>query len=118
MPERTARPMPGTEPTPLVLKPRKYDHPQVETTVLIQPTQFGIDEIEVYLSDGTWIGTIGKYTGTLDRKIKGTRLRHIGKRRTLWHYNGTGDGRAMYGQTSRADCIRSLIRNHEWRSRR
>ena len=114
----TPKPMPGAEPTPLVIKPRAYEH-HPERIVHVIPHQFGKDEVEVYLPDGTWLGTVARYTGSIDTKIKGTRLRREGKRRTLWSYRTAhGSVYSMHGQTSRADCIRSLLDSHARRSRR
>ena len=64
----------------------------------------------VYLPDGTWIGEITRYTGSISTRIKGTRLRREGKPRTLWSYTGPWEtSRGMASQSSRAVAIRALI---------
>ena len=108
---RHANPKPDAVAKRVVIAKRWWDDATHEVDLI--ESKFGNDEWEVYLPDGTWIGTVGRYTGSLDRRIAGTRLRHPGKRRTLWHEQGTSYDRAFYGQVSRADCIRTLIREHE-----
>lgn len=110
---REPSPKPGAEPKRITIKTRAWES-EPERQVDLIPHEFASDEWEVYLPDGAWIGTVGRYTGSLDRKIKGTRLRHPGKRRTLWYVQGTHKhSRPLYGQVSRADCTRVLIRDHE-----
>lgn len=79
----------------------------------LKPRQFGRDDWEVFLPDGTWLGTVGRYTGSIDTKIAGTRLRHEGVRRTLWSYLRPGSRYTMFEQESRAECLRRLYREHE-----
>lgn len=87
-----------------------YD-PDSVMEVTLRPHQFMRDDWEVYI-DGTWIGTVGKYMGTLDRPIsRGSRIVHRGKRRTLWHFKGTSEhSRSLFGYESRAEAIRGLLR--------
>lgn len=81
--------------------------PEIVVTARKQKSVYG-DDLEIFKEDGTWIGTVGSYTGTLDRPAG--RLRIVGKSRKLWHNTGTYEGaRAMYGQYSRADAIRWLL---------
>ena len=64
---------------------------------------------EVYL-DGKWLGTVTSYWGSIDTKIKGTRLRRQGVRRKLWGSQRPGDSRTLHGHVSRAEAIRWLLR--------
>lgn len=116
----TPKPMPGAETKVLVIKPKMYEAHRIgERIVHLIPHQFARNDVEVYLPDGTWLGTVGRYTGSIDTKIKGTRLRREGVRRTLWSYRTAhGSLYSMNGQTSRADCIRHLLDSHERRGRR
>lgn len=119
--KHTERPAEGAEFKPLVVKARWWETGSDRTFLTKKRHSYteGYDAgTEVYLPDGTWLGTVEKYTGSLDRKYAGSRLRHPGKRRTLWSYQGPGEGRPMFGQVSRADCIRALAREHEQRKAR
>lgn len=61
------------------------------------------------------LGTVGRYEGSLDRKIMGTRLRQPGKRRTLWSSkNPERDARTNHSYTSRAEAIRDLFNHQRW----
>ena len=110
----TPRPMPDSEPTVLVVKPRQWETDEIVVHTL--PHEFARDDVEVYLPDGTWLGTVSRYRGSLDRPAG--RLRIPGKTRTLWSYRTAGGSvYSMFGQVSRADCIRSLVASHERRKR-
>jgi len=79
----------------------------------LKPQQFGSDSWEAFTPDGTWIGTVTRYTGSIDTKISGTRLRHQGVRRTLWAYKRPGSQYTMWEQESRAYCLRRLYTEHK-----
>lgn len=72
---------------------------------------------EVYL-DGTWIGTVERYKGSIDTQIAGTRLRRQGVTRTLWALRGPGMSRSFFEYVSRAEAIRYLIGSAERRSKK
>ena len=111
-----------TAPEGTVVKFRRQPWTKDEVIeVTLTPAPYGSDEWRVF-HDGKFIGTVGKYQGTLDRPIsRGSRIVTRGKRRTLWHYASPrpekGEyavGRALFDQYSRADCLRSLIQRTTW----
>lgn len=95
----------------VTLKPVWWD--DAYPTFTLKPRKFGTDQWEAFTPDGTWIGTVTRYTGSIDTKISGTRLRHEGVRRTLWAYCRPGSNYTMWEQVSRADCLRRLFREHQ-----
>lgn len=108
MSDHTEHPAGGAPERTVTLRPRFFDNDQV--TVVLRKRHSYTEHYdtgdEVYYK-GEWIGTVKGYTGSLDRKAG--RLRIPGKQRRLWTYQTPGDSRGMYGQVSRADCIRYLI---------
>lgn len=94
----------------VTIKPRWWDDATFQ--VKLSPHAHHPDEWEVFTLDGSHVGTVTRYEGSLDRKLAGTRLRSPGKRRTLWAYRSPGSGYTMWEQYSRADCIRSLVDSH------
>lgn len=87
-----------TEPTPVTLRPCKI-------------SAYG-ESWEVFADDGSYLGTVTRYTGSIDRRIPhgGRHLRAPGKDRTLWSYQGPEvDRRALTKQTSQATCLRALL---------
>lgn len=108
MTTRPHQPRPDTEPTSLTLRQRAWES-GTPLTVATVPHRFNSDAVEVYLLDGTWIGTVGSYSGSLDRKDG--RLRIPGKTRKLWFAQATYEGaRGLYEFVSRADAIRWLAK--------
>lgn len=111
----TPRAMPGAEKERIVLRPRSFETGPPKVVDVI-PHEFAESDVEVYHPDGTWLGTISRYHGSLDRKVG--RQRVPGKRRVLWSYRTAHRGvYGMYGQVSRADCIRDLLSAYERRLR-
>lgn len=107
-------PQPRTDPdaTPKVIRLRRWSwDPASDFEAELRPCRTWdgspADDWEVYVA-GKWVGTVGKYTGSIDTKIRGTRLRRQGVRRTLWHEARPGQ-RAMYECVSRAEAIRRLL---------
>jgi hypothetical protein len=112
-----ANPADGAERRPLTLRPRSFDRGPV-TVYLVKRRTYteGYDDgDDVYLGE-VYIGSVQGYTGSLDRKAG--RLRIPGKQRRLWSYYTPDSRRGLFGQVSRADCIRDLIHWHERRNRR
>jgi hypothetical protein len=92
----------------ITIRQRAYE-PKSEKTFNLRPSKYATQGWEVFREDGVWIGTVSRYTGSLDRKAG--RLRIPGKTRTLWAATGTYQGaRGLYGMVSRADAIRYLDR--------
>lgn len=102
-----------------VIRLRRWSwEPESEIEVTLRPSKYSDAEWHVLL-DGKDIGRVDRYTGSLDRKYKGSRLRHPGKRRTLWSVRGPGkDDYGLYGYVSRAEAIRWLLSGHENRQSR
>lgn len=78
-------------------------------------TDPGHRSFDVYRPDGTILGIIWEYSGTLDTKIKGSRLVRRGKLRTFWSCSEPGSNSRNYWMylESQADAIRSLISDYE-----
>jgi len=96
-----------TKPAKVVkIKPRFWETETIEVT--LRPTKFSNgDEWEVYDAKGTWVGTISRYSGSLDRQAG--RLRIPGKERILWSEKRAGSRYTMWDNVSRADAIRALL---------
>lgn len=77
-------------------------------TAELVPAKFGDSTWEVYF-DGELVGTVGSYSGSIDRHAG--RIRIPGKERTLWSVEPKQSGhRSQLGYTSRADALRQLYR--------
>lgn len=68
---------------------------------------------------GQGIGCVGRYTGSISSKVKGTRFRRTGKPRTLWSSTSPATEanphpRPLNGELNRADAIRTLIERAEF----
>ena len=96
---------------------RRYSwDPDEIVEVQLTPHRNYSDDWTVTLA-GEDLGHVGRYTGSLDRKVG--RLRHPGKRRILWSCTAPGEReRPSFGQISRAEAIRSLLQQREWRQER
>lgn len=107
-------PEPGVEPKTITMRREGWD-PDVLVDVTLRQRKVyveGLDhDFDVHTSDGTWIGSVERYTGSLDRKMG--RLRHPGKRRHLWKAQAAGWDRALFDFVSRAEAIRRLLSAHE-----
>lgn len=86
--------------------------------VTLEPRAYATNDWDV-IYKGEFIGKVGKYQGTIDTKISGSRLVHRGVRRTLWNYatprpaNGPrAVGQGLYEYPSRAQCLRQLLMSH------
>lgn len=96
----------GAEGKTITMRRHSWD-PNSTIEVVLYPHKYASKDVEVFLDD-QWIGTVGSYTGSLDRHAG--RLRIPGKTRTLWTSEVTREGaRTLYGYVSRADAIRTLI---------
>ena len=101
---------------------RSWESERDRIVVWIRPTRHGHDAWDVFADpEGARpLGEVSKYTGTLDRPIRrGARIVHRGKERALWSYRaarteGDPHPRGVFGNYSRADCIRSLVANDRW----
>lgn len=106
------RPDEDTPERVVTLRRRQWESPDKPQTVVAlrkrKSYSAGYDAGDDVYVDGRWVGTVCRYTGSLDRKIG--RLRSPGKRRTLWSAEQPGDSRAMYEFVSRAEAIRWLLR--------
>jgi hypothetical protein len=92
-------------PAKVVRLRRWAGRPDEVVEVTLEPT--GDSEWRVH-RDGEFIGTIGRYTGNIGRKVG--RLRSPGVERTLWTACGNYPGARTMGQrVSRADAIRWLL---------
>lgn len=100
-----------------VVRMRRWQGDQVQIEVTLHPHRTFTDTWEVYVWESPtnplvlkWVGTIGRYTGSIDTTIKGTRLRRPGKQRVLWHTRSTHEqDRSVYERVSRAEAIRWLL---------
>lgn len=125
--EHTANPQPGGKPKTITVKQPWWSSDEPFEVVLVPRKHYTEaykdKEHDVHLPDadgnpGVWLGSVEKYEGSIDTKIKGTRLRHEGKRRTLWKKQGPGETRGSYQHESRAEVIRSLKDEYDRREQR
>lgn len=82
------------------------------TVIEVTLTYTGTEHIEQWSVEyeGRVIGTVGRYTGSLDRKTHRGLLRVPGKPRTLWSACGAYAGaRTINRRLSRADALRWLL---------
>lgn len=81
---------------------RRYSHrPDSMMAVLLDGKD---SKVQVFLTDGTYLGWIEPRRGTRDRKVPGERIVLRGKTRTFWH---TENWRVRY--ETQADAIRALL---------
>lgn len=92
-----------------VVKMRRWGYdPASEIEVTLTPAIYAPDREWVVVVGDREVGRVGRYVGSLDRKIG--RLRSPGKSRTLWWSRRPGpDSRSIHGHVSRAEAIRWLL---------
>ena len=64
----------------------------------------GLKKYELYRGD-VKIGEVEQYWGTINKKIKGSRLIIPGKRRVLWCARPVGASHATYQHRSRKEAV-------------
>jgi hypothetical protein len=99
---------------PKVIRTRAWESRLDPITVYLDPKP-GIGShrrFDVYEEDGTMLGIIGEYEGTIDTKLPGSRLVRRGKRRTFWVARQNAQARGDYwrNHVSQSDAIRVLVR--------
>lgn len=96
------------------LRRHLWDEDTIEVTLRKRRTysegyDTGHDVHAVVNGTEQFIGIVRRYTGSIDTRIKGTRLRRQGKRRTLWSAHAPTWDRPSNSIAARAEAIRDLI---------